>query len=487
MNDTNEVDRLRARVAELEGKLATAEAAPTPARREPPRHSVWWAVSSAILVTLACVLAPLSVASVWASTQLSDTDAYVETVAPLADDPAVQAAIATEVTTVIFDNIDVEGITTDALDTLAAQPDVPPRVADALPSLAVPITNGVQSFTRTQVENFVQSPQFAQLWDQVNRVAHDQVEKLLSGEQGGAVSAQGDTITINLGPIIDQVKNRLVDRGFGLASNIPSVDKSFVLVQSDAITSAQGFYSTLNTLGVWLPIVTLALFVAGVVLARDRRRALLKGALGFTAGMVVLGVVLAVARTWYAGSTPADILTEEAAGNVFDTLVRFLRTGLRAVAVLGLVVALAAFLTGPSTAAVKTRATLEGGIGSMREGAETAGWNTGRLGTWTFAHRRALQVTTVILGGLVLMFWAQPSGWVVVGIALAVVLLLAIIEFLATPPAAPAAPVAAAEAPTGPGTEEAAGPTLPRQVPRTPTEQEKEPAPTSSGRGDAPE
>ena len=486
MNDANEVDRLRARVAELEGQLATAEAAPTPARREHPRHSVWWAVSSAILITIACVLAPLSVASVWASTQLSDTDAYVETVAPLADDPAVQAAIANEITTVVFDNIDVEGLTTDALDTLAAQPNVPPRVADALPALAVPITNGVQSFTRTQVKNFVQSPQFAQLWDQVNRIAHNQVDKLLSGEQGGAVSAQGNTITLNLGPVIDQVKNRLVDRGFTLASNIPSVDKSFVLVQSDAIASAQGFYSTLNTLGVWLPIITLALFVVGVVLARDRRRALLKGALGFTAAMVFLGVVLAIARSWYAGTTPADILTEQAAGNVFDTLVRFLRTGLRAVAVLGLVVALAAFLTGPSTAAVKTRATLEGGIGSMREGAETAGWNTGRLGTWTFTHRRALQVTTVILGGLVLMFWAQPTGWVVVGIALAVVLLLGIIEFLATPPAARPAPVAAGEAPTGPVTEEAAAPTLPRQVPRTPSEQEKEPAPTSSGRGDAP-
>jgi hypothetical protein len=439
------------------------------------------------LITLACVLAPISVASVWASTELSDTDAYVETVAPLADDPAVQKAIANEVTAVIFDNIDIEGFTTEALTTLAEQPNVPPRVANALPALAVPITNGVESFTRDQVNNFVASAEFAALWDQVNRVAHEQVNTLLSGEQGGALSAQGNTITLNLGPIIDEVKTRLVDRGFTLANNIPAVDKSFVLVQSDSISQAQGFYSLLNTLGVWLPLAMLVLFVAGVVLARDRRRALVKGALGLTAAMIVLGVALALARMWYVGTTPANVLDEQAAGDVFDTLVRFLRTGVRMVGVLGLIVALAAFLAGPSTAAVKTRATFEGGIGSMRGGAESAGWHTGRFGTWIFAHRRALQVTVAILGGLVLVFWSRPTGWVVVGIALAVVLLLAVIEFLATPPTRPAAVAAAgAEAPPGePMREEAAAPTVPRQVPRAP-EEEKERTPTSSGRGDAP-
>ncbi len=458
MSDPNEVERLRARVAELEAQVATADVSPP--LRENPRRSAWWAVSSAVLLTLACVLAPLSVTSVWASMELSDTDQYVATVAPLADDPAVQSAIATKVTTVIFENLDVKGITTDALNTLAQQPNVPPRVAAALPGLAVPITNGVESFTRTQVDKFVASPQFAQLWDQVNRVAHEQVNKLLEGTQGGAISAQGNTITLNLGPIIAQVKQRLVAQGFGLANNIPTVDQSFVLVQSDAITSAQSFYSLLNTLGVWLPFIALALFVGGVFLARDRRRATLKGALGVTAAMLVLGVGLAVTRVWYVDATPANILTPEAAGSVFDTLVRFLRTGLRALAVLGLVVALAAFLTGPSTAAVRTRSTLEHGIGSAREGAESAGWNTGRVGTWTFAHKRALRISVVILAGLVLVFWTRPTGWVVVGTAVVVVLLLALIEFLGRPPVPPTA------APAGEGE----APTFPRQMPRTQTE-----------------
>ena len=459
----NEVERLRARVAELEAQVTAAEGAPPPPGK-PARRSAWWAVSSAILITLACVLAPLSVTSVWASTQVSDTDAYVETVSPLADDPAVQTAIANKVTTVIFENLDVKGFTDDALAALAQQPNVPPRVADALPTLAVPITNGVESFTRTEVNKFFASPAFPKIWDQVNRVAHEQVTKLLEGNQGGAVSAQDNTITLNLGPIIAQVKERLVAQGFGLANNIPVVNQSFVLVQSDAITSAQSFYRLLNTLGAWLPFIALALFAGGVVLARDRRRALLKGALGVTGAMIVLGVGLAIARTWYVGSTPANILTEQAAGSVFDTLVRFLRTGLRALAILGLVAALAAFLTGPSTAAVRTRSTLGGGIGSLRGSAEAAGWQTGRFGTWTYAHKRALQISAVVAGGLVLMFWTQPTGWVVVWTALVVVLALAVIEFLGRPPmqqvpVAGGAPSAASQPPA-----------FPRQMPRTPAD-----------------
>jgi hypothetical protein len=376
----------------------------------------------------------LSVVSVWASTTLSDTDQYVETVVPLADDAAVQEAIATEVTTAVFESLDVEAVATDALEALAEQPNVPPRAAAVLPGLAVPLTEGVESFTRDQVEAFLATPEFAQLWAEVNRLAHEQVVKLLEGNEGGAVSAQDSQITLNLAPIVAAVQDLLVDRGFELAANVPEVDRSFVLAESDAISEAQGFYSTLNTLGVWLPVVALVILIVGVLLARDRRRALVKGALGVAAAMIGLGVALTLTRMWYVETTPADILSAEAAGGVFDTLVRFLRTALRALGVAALVVALAAFLAGPSTAATKTRATFERGIGSARGSAEGAGWDTGRLGAWVFAHRRALQATTLVLGGLVLMFWAQPTAWVVVWIALAVLLVLAVIEFLGTPP-----------------------------------------------------
>jgi len=441
VSETEDVDALRARIAELESQKASAGSSPP---QQEHHHVRGLSVVSGILVILACVLAPLSVTSVWANRVISDTDQYVKTVEPLVHDPAVQAILTDEVTTAVLDNIDVQGVTKEALTALAKQRGVSADVAAVLPGLQAALVNGVNGFVHDQVAKLIASDQFAQVWDQVNRAAHAQMVRLLSGEQGGAVTAQGDTVTLNLGPIIAQVKAALVAQGFSLADKIPTVNKTFVLVQSSSVTHAQGAYKLLEKLGVWLPIIALALLIGGVALARDRRRALLLGGLGLAAAMIVLGMALAIARTWYVNETPGNVLTPEAAGSVFDTLVRFLRSSLRAVGVLGLVLAFTAFIIGPSSAAVSTRRGFTQGIGSLRGSAEAAGWQTGRVGTWTYTHRRALRLTAAVLGGVVLMFWNQPTAGVVVGVALVVLLVLAVIEFVGrpTPAQAPTPPVA---------------------------------------------
>jgi len=433
VSESQDVDALKARIGELETQLASG--GPPPQTDPEAHHHVrGLSVVSAVLVVLACVLAPLSVTSVWANRIISNTDQYVKTVEPLVRDPAVQAALTDEVTQAVLDNIDVQGVTKDALDALARQRGVPSSVAAAIPGLQLALVNGVNGFVHDQVAKIVASDQFAQVWDAVNRTAHDQIVRLLSGEQGGAVTAQGDTVTLNLAPVIAQVKRALVDQGFSLADKVPTVNKTFVLVQSKSVTHAQGAYKLLEKLGVWLPIIALVLLLGGVLLARDRRRALMLGGLGVAASMIVLGMALAIARTWYVNETPGNVLTPDAAGSVFDTLVRFLRSSLRAVGVLGLVLAFAAFLSGPSTAAVKTRRGFTQGIGSLRGSAEAAGWQTGPVGAWTYAHRRALRLTAAVLGGVVLMFWNQPTAGVVVGVAVVVLLVLVVIEFLGRPP-----------------------------------------------------
>src|SRR6478736_2263736 len=66
VSDTQDVDALRARIAELESQLAAAGPPPS-AVPEEQHHVRGLSVVSAVLVILACVLAPLSVTSVWAS------------------------------------------------------------------------------------------------------------------------------------------------------------------------------------------------------------------------------------------------------------------------------------------------------------------------------------------------------------------------------------------------------------------------------------
>jgi hypothetical protein len=149
--------------------------------------------------------------------------------------------------------------------------------------------------------------------------------------------------------------------------------------------------------------------------------------------MVVLALGLAVFRSIYLDAVPASVLPHDAAAVAYDTIVRFLRAGLRTVLVLGLVVAAGAFLTGRSVTAVRTRQALAGGIGWLQGSAEHAGLRTGPVGTWVGANKRALRIGAVTLAALALVFWGRPTGKVVLGLTLALLVVLAIIEFLARP------------------------------------------------------
>jgi hypothetical protein len=435
-----ELERLRAEVASLRAqaqaqatKVVPDEGDGPPARRQRQR---WRAVVATLLIVVGCVLAPLSVAAVWTRNQVTNTDRYVATVAPLADDPAIQNAIADQITTQVFNYIDIQGLTTQVTDALSARVEgrgLPPQAAAALQGLAVPIANGVQSFTRSQVGKVVESDAFADAWVQANRVAHQELVQALTGEGGGSVTVENDTVSVNLAAFIEVVKQRLLESGFSVAARIPTVDASFVLFQSADVTRARSAFNLLNTLGVWLPVIAIVLLVLGVYVARDHRRATVGAALGVAISMVVLALGLAVFRSIYLDAVPASVLPHDAAAVLYDTIIRFLRLGLRTVLVLALVVATAAFLSGQSVTAVRTREGLSHAIGWLAGGAERAGFSTGPVGSWVYANKRVLRIGAVVLAALALVFWGRPTGKVVLGLTLALLVVLAIIEFLGRP------------------------------------------------------
>ena len=143
-DERSELERLRAEVSRLRE---------APAEPAPPRERHWVrATAAAVVITLGCLLAPLSVAAVWTSTQLTDTDAYVETVTPLIEEPAVQRALAAAVTNEVFSRLDIEDRTTEALQAVADRTELPPLIEERLLGLAVPLTNGVEGFVADQVD-----------------------------------------------------------------------------------------------------------------------------------------------------------------------------------------------------------------------------------------------------------------------------------------------------------------------------------------------
>jgi hypothetical protein len=417
--------------AELERLRAAVAARKT-------RHRVSWRGPAAtLLVLFGCILAPISVLGVWTANQVSDTDRYVANMAPLISQPPIQNALTDKVTDAITSNLDLTGYVNQASQALDSRGF--DRVGGLLQAVGPSITGAVTGYIHGTVHSLVTSQRFADTWVQVNRTAHQAVVTALSGGKGAVSTANGQVV-IDLAPFIDIVKQNLASRGFTLVERLPPIHPTMSLFSSQKLTQAQTLYRLINNLKIVLPILTLVLIGAGVYVARSRRRALIGAGLGFAASMLVLGVGLQIGRGIYLDSVPQSVLPSDAAAAAYDTLVRFIRDCLRAMLVVGLVVAIAAFFTGPSGTAVTTRRTIVSWFGWLRGLGERRGVSTGRAGAWTYAHRKVLRVAAVALAALIFVFSGQPTP--ALGIVLAVVLLvlLGLIELIGRPPAAAPVP-----------------------------------------------
>src|SRR5690349_911934 len=109
-----EVRRLRAENARLRGD---------PGPRRP-----WRAALVVLLLALATVLSPAAVVAGWARIQLTSADTFVDTFAPLADDPNVQAMVTDQAVAAINNAVDIPGLTNDVFTGLD-QLSLPPRAA----------------------------------------------------------------------------------------------------------------------------------------------------------------------------------------------------------------------------------------------------------------------------------------------------------------------------------------------------------------------
>jgi hypothetical protein len=346
----------------------------------------WKRIVAWVLVVLACILSVLSVVSVFARNQLLNTDAYVNTVAPLASNPAIQTQVAKQVSENLISRTNVEA-----------------RVKNALPSkagfLAAPLTSELESTVNTLALKAVQSKQFSEVWIAVNRTAHKQLVAVLTGSGAGSVSSKNGKVTIDLSQVEANLKKRLDANGITVFNKVPAVKGlNFVLFQSPDLAKAQKLTKLLNDLAVVLPIVTLLLLAASVVLARNRRRGLVRAALGLALSMAAVLVVLAVARHQYlSGLGPNQSVAANEA--VIDTVTANLRLGLRIILGLSALVAVIAVIAGNRR---------------LRAWASRADRSDNPVHGFVAGHRGILQWCVLGLAVVVLVVWSEPTTLVAV-------------------------------------------------------------------------
>ncbi|MFI9587360.1 hypothetical protein ACIHCQ_37335 [Streptomyces sp. NPDC052236] len=399
------------------------------------RHRRVRQAGASVLLLLALLLAPLAVVAAWVQDTVSDTDRYVETVAPLASEPPVQDVVINRLTDRVVDNVDVKAVT-DSLTKALQDAGAPPRVVEGANSLTAPLHNAVRTVVDRTVSRVITSDAFQQAWEGANRRAHAAVVSMLTRDSDGVVRAEGDTVQLDVGEVVDRVRERLVDAGFDKAAAIPDTDRTITLFQTEELGKAKDTMRVLDIVGVWLPVVTVVLAALAVWTAPAHRVMLMITATGVGVMMVVLLVALAVARRVYLDSVPPATLPPDAAAAIYDTFVRFLRASTRTLLVVSVITALAAYLYGPGPPARAVRTTAERGTAAAGRGLRRAGVRTGSTGRWLTDHRAWTTGGVITAGALVLVLWNHPTAGavaLVLGVALAVLIVLAILAAAAGP------------------------------------------------------
>ncbi|MET7597929.1 hypothetical protein ABZS84_23130 [Streptomyces sp. NPDC005481] len=401
------------------------------------RHRRVRRAGASVLLLLTLLLAPLAVVAAWVQDTVTDTARYVQTVAPLASEPAVQKVVTDRLTDRVVANVDVKAVT-DSLAKALQDAGAQPRVVDGAEALTGPLRSAVREVVDRTVSRVITSDAFQQAWEGANRRAHGTVVGMLTGDRNGVVSAEGDTVRLDVGEVVDEVRQRLVDAGFDKAAAIPDTDRTITLFETEKLSKAQDTMRLLDVVGTWVPVVTLVLAALAVWTAPSHRLMLMITATGVGVMMVVLLVALAVLRRVYLDSVPPAVLPPDAAAVIYDTFVRFLRDSTRTLLVVSVITALAAYLYGPGRLARGVRTLADRGTTAAGRALEGAGVRTGSTGRWLAHHRKWVSAGLIAAGALALLLWNHPSVGAVVLIVclvLAALILSAVLAAAAGPTA----------------------------------------------------
>jgi hypothetical protein len=348
--------------AAVERAAGATAAAGSGGRRAVPRWVRWTA--GGLLLLLGGVLAIAALVARYADGTLLDTERYVAIVRPLASDESVQGQVVDTVTDQVMSRIDVESMTASALDGLAASidPERRPILSDqatqrseaAAAALAPLLYDQVERLVRGVVERVVGSQAFAVAWEQVNRTGHRAVVYVVTGEGDVVRASEDGVVRLSLGPVVDQVRTALQQRGFSFAERIPALDPQLTLGQFPQVAVVQTGVVWLGRAAAWLPwvVVGLAALAVWVVPARRRGVALVAGT-WTAAGLVLVGAI-ALGRAKYLEALPPAV-AQNATGVVYDRLLGPLRVDGWWLAVVGVVLLAGALLWPAVRAAARRR------------------------------------------------------------------------------------------------------------------------------------
>ena len=316
-----------------------------------------WSVAT--LVAIACIGIIGATVSTWTHTVIFNTDEFVSTVAePVGSDPEVTQRVAETVTAKAMEAGDVQNRITEAL---------PPEAA----FLAQPLTEQVQSFLTTKVNELLQTEAAQEAWAKMIGVIHQQLVAVLRDESN-VFLVQGDDITLNLlqlvGRALALVQEYLPD-AIATRVTIPQIDPTapydeqvatlsaaigrplptdfgtVTIAEGTQIQQAQTAVRTFDSLVIALWVISALLIVAALVFSPWRLRTLLELGLGILIATLIARVAIKQIET-----RALDAITQQSGSKVAESVVTTALTSLGSfttwLLVSGVILSLGAFFGG---------------------------------------------------------------------------------------------------------------------------------------------
>jgi hypothetical protein len=316
-------------------------------------------IVSLLLFVLATLLAPAAVIGHWGHTTITDTEAYLETVGPLAEDPEVQAAIGAVVTDAVIAQVDakelVGGFLTELLpnDKLAA-------------ALTGPLSSGVNQVIAGAVQKFMTSDAFQTAWYALNKAAQRGLVAALNGEPDNVIRVEGPDVVLDISSLLVTIQQSLVDQGIDVAAKVtvPELNAQVVVMSSPAFEQLRTIWAFANPLLGLILLIVAALFTISVLLATRRARTTVAVGIAVFAVAGAMQLSLSWAEAQFENAFLGTIF-EAASIAFFQIFLAYLIEGLFSMMLLGVILVIVGWFAGRSDSALRTRAALVRGYADM--------------------------------------------------------------------------------------------------------------------------
>ncbi len=215
----------------------------------------------------------------------------------------------------------------------------------------------------------------------------------------------------------------------------------FTVVSKEQVSKFSGLFNLVVKLKWAIPVVGLVLAILSVALAMERRKTLVRLAVGVALMSLFLLGILSVGRGIFIGQAAGGGFNAEGAAAVWDTVLRFLKANLRWTVLISVLVAFGGWVAGPARYAVWIRKTVAGGAAwvaaqyrALSSGAGRAAEESSRVrrsGRWIVEHLDGLRIVGVVVAGLILVFSGNLTGWTLLVIVLVLAVYLGLLQLVA--------------------------------------------------------